>query len=61
MRQHVSERNIETGKRRALETHEADKNAISASFKWTNEATKTFQVDGLVYSGYKLVHPTHLA
>ena len=43
--------------RRALES-EADKSAISASFKRIDEATKTFQVDAIVLSGYKIAHPS---
>ena len=46
--------------RRVLE-NEADKNAIGDSFKRIDEATKTFQVDAIVLSGYKLVDPSHLA
>ena len=46
--------------RRILE-NEADKDAISASFKRIDEATKTFQVDFIVLSGYKVAHPSHLA
>ena len=46
--------------RRVLE-NEADKNAISASFKRIDEATKTFQVGAIVPIGYKLAYPPHLA
>ena len=46
--------------RRVLENG-ADKNAITASFKRIDEATKTFQVDAIVLSGYKLADPSHLA
>ena len=46
--------------RRVLE-NEADKDAISASFKRIDEATKTVQVDDIVLSGYKLADPFHLA
>ena len=45
--------------RRVLE-NEAHKNAIIASFKWINQATKIFQIDTIVSSGYKLAHPTYL-
>ena len=44
--------------RRVLE-NEADKNAISDSFKRIDEATKTFQVDTIVLSGYKSAHASH--
>ena len=44
--------------RRVLE-NEADKNAISDSFKRIDEATKTLQVDAIVLSGYKLAHTSH--
>jgi hypothetical protein len=46
--------------RRVLE-NEADKAAISASFKQIDEATKTFQVDAIVLLGYNVSHPSHLA
>ena len=46
--------------RRVLE-NEVDKDAISASFKQIDEATKTFQVDAIVLSGYKVAHSFHLA
>ena len=46
--------------RRVLE-NEVDKDAISASFKQIDEATKTFQVDAIVLSSYKVTHPFHLA
>ena len=46
--------------RRVLE-NEVDKNAISDSFKRIDEATKTFQVNAIVFSGYKLAHPSHPA
>ena len=44
--------------RRVLE-NEVDKNAISDSFKRIDEATKTFQVDAILLSGYKLAHASH--
>ena len=44
--------------RRVLE-NEVDKNAISDSFKRIDEATKTFQVDAIFFSGYKLAHASH--
>ena len=46
--------------RQVLE-NEADKDAISASFKRIDEATKTFQVDSTVLSAYKPTNPSHLA